>query len=171
MATRIGVESTFIDTGLGKLMKDLHDLARLSTTIGYHEPTPVTDTPSLTVPQLAAIQEYGTKNIPARPFIRNGAKEAAGELEDVAAEVIGDLINDGVSSPVRTMAKIGDVAAGRVLEQLMTTSTWAAPNAPSTIRKKGGDIPLFAKHGQLRSELKYAVMDKDSQLLLEKPSP
>ena len=168
MATEIGVDVSFKDTGLRKLMEDLKRLADINTTIGYHEETPVEGS-TLTVPMLAAIQEYGTKKIPARPFMRNGAKEAALEIEDVAAEALRDLINDGVSSPVRVMDQVGDVAAQSILEKLMTTQSWAKPNAEFTIQQKGYDYPLYAGHGRLRDELKYAVNFRDQQLLLEKP--
>ncbi len=168
MAAKIGVDVSFKDTGLRKLFEDLDRFTKLETTVGYHEPTPVEGS-SLTVPELAAIQEYGTRNIPARPFMRRAAKEAGPAIEEVAGEAIADLVNNGVASPVRVMDQVGDVAAARVLEQLLTTDSWATPNAPYTLARKVGTTPLYAGHGRLRDELKYAVNYGDTQLLLEKP--
>jgi hypothetical protein len=162
------VKITIQDEALRALLGDLGTLARASVTVGYHEPTPVDDT-GLDVPTLAAIQEYGTADIPARPFMRNGLRSAEPLLEYVASEALGKVAL-GESSPTRAMVAVGDAAAGRLVEQLETSKTWAQPNAPSTIRKKGYDFPLYAGKGRLQDEMKYAVLDRDKQLLLEKPS-
>lgn len=168
MAASPGIKVTIEDTALRALFKDLDGLARTSTTIGYHETTPVPDS-TLDVPTLALIQEFGTDKIPARPFMRSGIKAAIPRIEFVAAVQVG-AVAYGETSPVRALVAIGDAASARVLEQLETTRAWAEPNAPFTIKMKQGDTPLYAKHGQLRKELKFAVLDKEHQLLLESPT-
>lgn len=163
---------------LDALMKDVAQLARASTTVGYHEPTPAKPGPSLTgrpakpssltVPELAAIQEYGTAGIPARGYMRRALQTSDELINRVAGVEIAKVAN-GDSSPTRAMAEVGDAVAGRVLDTLESTTSWAAPNAPLTVKLKGHAVPLLGVNGQLRTELTYAVYDGDRQLLLEKP--
>jgi len=168
-------------SALDALMRDLGQLTRASATVGYHDPTPVkpsvnpfskdkTPRPSgLTVPELAAIQEYGTAGIPSRPYMRRALQSADELVNRVASEQFAAVVN-GDASPTRAMAEVGDAVAGRVLDTLEDAASWAKPNSPITIANKpAGAPPLLAYHGQLRSELTYAVYDGDRQLLLEKP--
>jgi hypothetical protein len=167
MAVTPGVKVKADTTAMDKLFKSVREAASLTTEVGYFEAVPVPDT-NLTVPVLAAIQEYGTANIPARPFLRRAATNGMGLLERVAAEEMAKVA-DGKQSPVRAMDAIGDAAAGRVLDTLETAQSWAAPNAPETVKRKGHDTPLLGTRGQLREELKYSVNDKGRELLRERP--
>jgi hypothetical protein len=169
MAASVGVKVTVDDAAMRDMFAAVEALARTSTTVGYHEPTPVPDS-GLDVPTLALIQEYGTAKIPARPFMRNGAKAAIPLLVHVAGDEIAKVVLVEQSA-VRAFVAIGDAAAGRVLEQLETAGAWAKPNAPYTLKKKAPyTTPLYAGHGRLKDELKFAVLDRDHQLLLEKPT-
>jgi hypothetical protein len=167
MAVTPGVKLKVDRKAMDKLFQSLVAVDRVTTEVGYFDPTPVPDT-SLTVPALAAIQEYGTANIPARGFMRRGAQQGMPLLERVAAEEMAKVA-DGESQPVRAMAAIGDAAAGRILDTLENAASWATPNAPETIRRKGHDTPLLGTRGQLRSELQYAVMDRGREVLRERP--
>lgn len=154
-------------TPLAVLRKELQALARLSADVGYLEATPVPDS-SLTVPELATVLEYGNETIPERPFMRRAARAAEATLDDYAAKYI-EAVVDGTTSPVRAMDAIADHVAGKVLEQLDTAASWATANDPDTIEAKGGDTPLYAGHGTLRDELRYAVVDAGTRILTEKP--
>ncbi len=167
MAVTPGVKLKVDRAAMDKLFKSVESVARMSTDVGYFDATPVPDT-SLTVPVLAAIQEYGTANIPARGFMRRGAQQGMPMLERVAAEEMAKVA-DGKQSPTRAMDAIGDAAAGRIIDTLETTQQWAAANAPETIRRKGHDTPLLGTRGQLRSELQYAVLDRGREVLRERP--
>lgn len=181
MTVSPGVRLRVDRAAMDKLFNTVQSMSRAGVQVGY--PDPVTVKPSanpfakdggkprpsnLTVPVLAAIQEYGTAGIPARGFMRKGAQDAMPLLERVAAEEIGKVA-DGKQSPTRAMDAIGDAAAGRILDALETTKQWAVPNAPLTVALKGGDTPLLARHGQLRDELRYQVLDRDKVLLTERP--
>lgn len=108
MSPRVTVKSQ--RTALDALMKGVAELARVSTTVGYHEPTPVKPSvnpfakdkkpakPSnLTVPELAAIQEYGTAKIPARPYMRRALQTSEDLINRVAGEEFAK-VTDGTSS-------------------------------------------------------------------------
>lgn len=179
MTVSPGVKLRVDRAAMDKLFKTVQSMDRAGVEVGYFEPTPVKPSANpfgggeakasgLTVPVLAAIQEYGTANIPARGFMRKGARDAMPLLERVAGEEIAKVA-DGKQSPTRAMDAIGDAAAGRILDTLETTKQWAVPNAPLTVALKGGDTPLLARHGQLREELAYRVLDGDKVLLTERP--
>lgn len=164
---KVGVTVTGEVEPLKELTDELRRLARLSAEVGYLDPVAVPDS-NLTVPELAAIQEFGTKDIPSRPFMRRAAAEAKQELDTVAARVVEQVV-DGELGPVRAMDQIADAVAQHVLRQLDTTKAWADPNDPDTIEAKGGDTPLYAGHGTLREGLRYAVVDQGTRILTEKP--
>jgi hypothetical protein len=162
-----GVRLRVDRAAMDRLFKTVQSMDRASAEVGYFDPTPVPGAP-FTVPVLAAIQEYGTDSIPARGFMRRGARDALPLLERVAAEEIAK-VSDGKQSPTRAMDAIGDAAAGRILDTLENAKQWATPNAPMTVELKGGDTPLLAQHGQLRDELRYRVLDREKVVLTERP--
>ena len=93
-------------------------------------------------PELARIavhNEFGTRNAPARPFMRTGLDGAAPQIADALARGAG-LNLDGVNPRV-ALARSGIVAAEAVRQSI--TDFDDPPNAPSTVAKKGFDDPLI----------------------------
>lgn len=106
----------------------------------------------VSVAQAAYWNEYGTANIPARPFFRNTIAEKQDEWADSAASILQHTDGD----VGRALALIGDDVKGDIVE---TIQNFGEPeNAPSTVKKKGFNTPLIDT-GDLWRAIKSEVVE------------
>lgn len=93
--------------------------------------------------------EYGTINIPARPFFRNAIaknkQKWIGAFQNFAKKA-----QDCESA----MEMLGEIASGDIKDSITSLNT--PPNAPSTIKKKKSSNPLIDT-GLLRNSISYEV--------------
>ena len=94
----------------------------------YEDGTPVA--------AVAFWNEYGTANIPPRPFFRNTVAAHKDEWPHQAAAILRQ--NGDVR---QTLALMGEGIKGQIAESIQNLHE--PPNAPATIRKKGFDKPLI----------------------------
>ena len=99
----------------------------------------------VSVAQVAYWNEYGTANIPARPFFRNTIAEKQDEWADNAASRLQQADGD----VGKALALIGEDVKGDIVE---TIQNFMEPeNAPSTVKKKGFNKPLIDTDGLWRA--------------------
>jgi hypothetical protein len=111
--------------------------------------------------QVAAWLEFGTSRSPERPFLRVGIRSGLETFRRLArVDLVG--IAEGTLTMDAALERQGAVAAGKVKEGF-TTGEWA-PNAPSTIERKGSDRPGIDT-GAYRQSITYQL-DKGAQLTL-----
>jgi len=175
------IRVTYKDKGLEQLKENLRELAKYRVTVGYQgkEATEKIEPGGLMLSVLARWQEFGTwrcdstslgGSIPARPFMRNAVKESGTVLAKSAAKAFAPVA-EGRADAVDAMGEVGNTMAEAVLKKLNTTRQWAAPNAPSTIAKKGPGLPpLDAGHQRLHKGLTWAVRDGHTIVKSGKPS-
>ena len=106
-----------------------------------------------TLAEIATYNEYGTRTIPERSFIRSTDKENMSRWFDkiVAGQ---KAIYDGTSTVKKVLTDIGIDAQKKIRSKILNMST--PPNAESTIKKKGFDNPLVDT-GILVTKIKYKV--------------
>lgn len=108
-----------------------------------------------TVVEYAAFNEFGTKNVPQRSFLRSTADENQRKYGDLLAKAVVETV-DG--KPLRqAFGKVGEVAVGDVQQKIRNLAT--PPNAPSTIKKKGSSNPLIDS-GRLRQSIDWEVHNR-----------
>ncbi len=147
------------DLGLGSVRELLDDLKDTTVTFGYQGPSGEAKHPgaSESVAAIAAKQEFGTKNAPARPLGRVTMDRNRKEFGDATKKAIADVI-DGRSTDATDAAEPLGVLAVRELRKTIDMSRdWAEENKPSTIAKKGHDQPLVGEFGMLYESASYAV--------------
>lgn len=87
----------------------------------------------------AVVNEFGTKTIPERSFLRS--------TMDLRRDFYADLLTDAVDRSLdghptaRALEQIGQIAVGDVRDTI--SRGVPPPNAPSTIRRKGSSKPLI----------------------------
>ena len=134
-----------------KYLAEMNKLKDLEIHVGfqkgddsYEDGTDVVD--------VAAFNEFGTSNSPARPFMKQSWENHEEELKAMCQRA-GAMINNG-SSAESAAASIGADAVGLIQTEIVEGTF--APNAPSTVRKKGSDRPLIDT-GQMRQSVHYVV--------------
>ena len=101
----------------------------------------------LNIAQNAKFQEYGTYNIPPRPFFRNALR--ANHRKWIVFYKQGLKQRD-----LNIVGKVGVMASSDI--KMSITKTLTPPNAKSTISKKGSSHPLIDT-GLLRRAIDYKV--------------
>jgi len=104
---------------------------------------------------VAAANEFGTRTIPERSFLRSTVDSKQEVYEDQIAEVLEEVV-DGGGLPALAVGlnRIGLGAVADVQETMRQLDD--PPNAESTIRAKGADNPLI-RDGRLRQSIDYEI--------------
>jgi hypothetical protein len=113
----------------------------------------------LTLAELATVLHFGTEDghIPARPFLQITFDEQREELAKFAARLIAAELLGKISGE-KAAEMIGAKMAAEV-RKTITVGSKLAPNAPSTIAKKGSSRPLIDT-GRLLNAITWAVDKK-----------
>lgn len=152
-------------TGLDDLLKEF-DAVLPSVKIGVLESaTPDVDDgdiytkPTETIAEYAAKNEFGTAQIPSRPFLRNTIKNKSEEWQDVLSKLLTQKNLDIETA----LTAIGEAAAADVRDTI--NAGRFRPNAPLTIQQKrekgrpNPDHPLIDSANML-SSIGYEVIKK-----------
>ena len=127
--------------------------------IGFPEDTAARDTGEINNPTLAAILEHGSpaNNLPARPFLESGLETGKDRLSRIMELGIRRTL-DGDSDGIAWALESAGVEGASLVQRKMIQGPFA-PNAPSTIKRKGSSRPLIDT-GQLRQSVSYVVRQK-----------
>lgn len=139
----------FKETPEWKKFKDaLKQLEGMKVGVGFQEGDKNKDDESLAY--IAAINEYGTSTIPARPFLHQSFEQNQDKFQYVCGRALQMVASGGDVDSALNL--IGAEAVGIVQKQIVNGDF--APNAPSTIRKKKSDKPLIDT-GEMRQAIHY----------------
>jgi hypothetical protein len=103
----------------------------------------------------AAMNEFGTEDIPARPFMRHTADEQEAKLQQYARRLIGPML-DGKMSVDAVLSAVGMWYQSAMRRTIRNSKSWATPNAPATIALKGSSTPLI-DDGVLVATIDYEI--------------
>lgn len=112
--------------------------------------------PGLSMPEIAAQNEYGTSRIPARPFMSTAVDANRGTINGYIKKQYG-LILDGKTTVNKALGLIGQLMTGLIQKRIRQIVY--PPNAPSTIARKGSSKPLI-DFGQMVQSVRYVVVDR-----------
>lgn len=143
-----------IDHGFDKLIRGMEGLDSHSVKVGIQSDAGEHDGVDLV--DIAVWNEFGTKTIPARPFMRHTAENQADNASKVGDRYVG-LVIEGKLNPVEVYKRIGEWYQG-VQRDAVRSGPWV-PNAPSTIAKKGSSRPLIDT-GKMVNAIRYEVEDE-----------
>lgn len=109
--------------------------------------------PGATLAEVAFWNEFGTKNIPERSFVRFTVDINREKYHRGLANEVGKIFK-GTSTVARSLGLIGQKVESDIKRRITTLK--APPNAASTIRLKGSSNPLIDT-GRLRGSIRYKV--------------
>lgn len=128
---------------------NINDLSKKKLLVGFFDGDKYSD--GTEVAYVASIHEFGTKNIPARPFMRVAIKNNEKKWKDI----FSGLIKKG-NSVKQSFEVLGNVAAGDVAQAIKDVSSPALKQ--STIKQKGFSKPLVDT-GKMLQSVRYEVLD------------
>lgn len=129
---------------------ELKKLAEMEVLVGFQEGQAYDDGTSLA--EVAAYNEFGSSDTPARPFMKQSFEKHEKELQ-AACEAVNVALSKGDTAQ-HALNTIGVVAKGLVQEEIGSGDF--APNSPSTVRQKGSDQPLIDT-GHMRQSVNFVV--------------
>lgn len=120
-----------------------------------------------TILEYAIYNEFGTKYIPARPFMRNAIDKNRQEIKKLKKEVAESVIA-GKLTGKEALMRIGETIRGMVIMSIATAEQWAKPISKETIkRKSGGSVfnnkPLVDNKFMVKS-IRYQIIDKKGNI-------
>ena len=142
-------KATAFGKKFAKLIKDCNELqAEIDFAGSYEDGTPVA--------QVAIWQEFGTVNIPSRPFMRTAIRNSKLKLTVEATKEFNRQLKGPCSA--RTIFNVeGAVLRDAVIHEI--DAGHYTPNAPATVAKKGFNHPLLDT-GKMRDSTTYKVTYK-----------
>lgn len=134
-----------------RYFKELERLSKLEVQVGfqagektYEDGTDLVD--------VAAYNEYGTSDTPARPFMKQSFENHEDELQK-ACDRVNQTLNKGGTAEAG-LKELGVFVKGLVQEEIVDGGF--EPNAPSTIKKKGSEQPLIDT-STMRQSVNYVI--------------
>lgn len=140
------------DLGFNRVMRNLQKLDGMEVVAGMLRNSGKAENGASYV-DIATWNEYGTRRIPSRPFVRISADTNKQAWTKMAQQCINGVI-DG-DSPTEAAQVIGHRMVEDIRKVFGDTSKLKA-NAPSTIAKKGRNEPLVDS-GEMRRRVNFRV--------------
>lgn len=139
----MAIKTTEKDRGAKRIKREMNKLKKSFVTVGVHKKAGKYSGPGRNplVAQVAAWNEFGTVNSPARPFMRTSVDTNKTRL--LRQNLIEfRRITDGTSTAKRSLDRLGFLLQVLMQKQIQTSVSWAKPNAPSTAsrKRKGGAV-------------------------------
>lgn len=125
---------------------------------GLHETLPNGKASPLTVAEIAAVNEFGTKDghVPSRPFLRTTFDRMREELANDAAQLLVRVVVDGSPTVAQALSLLGAKLSAAAKRTITDGAGVPPPNAPSTIAAKGSERPLVNR-GRLVGAITWAL--------------
>lgn len=146
-------------TGVNELKNELNKIVKKldapMVTVGIHEDAADPPEGELTMATLGAVHEFGTDNIPARPWLEPGFESGLKDYEGIMADGIDETVTKGADIK-DALNQVGVFAVGRVQEFMTELKTPAL--APATVRRrrKKSSNPLVDE-GHMRASVNYKL--------------
>lgn len=143
-----------------QFMKTLRELTELEVRIGYQRGTLFGNPDNSSRADLVDIamwNEFGTVNIPSRPFMRDSVDKHEAAINHMLTAQKDALLHGATAREILN-------TAGLFQQDLIQTEIEQGDfvaNAPTTIRKKGSDKPLIDT-GTMKNSVHYIVVKKGS---------
>jgi len=99
-----------------------------------------------TVVNVAVMNELGTERAPARPFMRQTFRTNFENLNQAIRVLYYQMIANPAVSPDSLLRRLGSAYRKDMQRTIADAKSWAVPNAPATVKKKGHDSPLLERY-------------------------
>ena len=139
-----------------RFFRELAELKELEVRVGFQRGD-AQEEDGTDICDVAAFNELGTDHIPARPFIRQSVDDNESKINSFLKEEVKDFAQG--KSAEQILKEIG-IFQKDLMQDKITSGSFA-PNAESTIKKKGSSKPLVDT-GRMRQSVNYVIQKKGS---------
>lgn len=139
-----------------RFFRELAELKELEVRVGFQRGK-AQEEDGTDICDVAAFSELGTDHIPARPFIRQSVDDNESKINSFLKEEVKDFARG--KSAEQILKEIG-IFQKDLMQDKITSGSFA-PNAESTIKKKGSSKPLVDT-GRMRQSVNYVIQKKGS---------
>lgn len=143
-----GFEINDIDKGWKNIQKQVASFKKASVLVGFQKGS--TTQPQvkgtrekeggLSMPEIAFTNEFGSKRVPARPFMGPSFDENLQRINKLI-NIEYSAVKSGKYNAKKAFERIGLFMQGEI--QLKIRSITSPPNSPATIERKGSSKPLI----------------------------
>lgn len=138
------------------LKKEVDNLRKMSRTVlvGYPENLGSRDdgTPAA---MIAAVHEYGTNNVPARPTLRSGVNNAQDDIKEFIEDQAA-LVVSGDATPESVMDGVGGLAVSSVQQEIVDLKSPALKPSTIAARTLKSSNPLVDT-GEMKGSVTFVV--------------
>jgi len=162
---RAGAAVRDTDLGWNEIQEQLEYAAKSYVLVGFQEGSKTkvqikgdrTKEGGLSMPEIAASNEFGTKTIPARPFMSTAFDDNRLKIYNFIQSEY-DKVLLGKQTTEKALGRIGISMVGLVQKKIRQIIY--PPNAPSTIKAKGSSKPLIDFGQMIQSVREKVVLKK-----------
>ena len=149
------------DTGLKRIEEDISLLDKVEIWVGIQEGTKTRiqsrkkrkQKAGVSIAQYGAYNEYGTRHIPQRSFIRSSFDENMRSVTKFLNRQYG-LVIDGKKTVKEGAGAVGQLVQDNIKKKIREIVS--PPNSPKTIKMKKSSKPLI-DFGQLFASIRYVL--------------
>ena len=139
-----------------RFFRELAELKELEVRVGFQRGE-AQEEDGTDICDVAAYNELGTDHIPARPFIRQSVDDNESKIKSFLKAQVKDF---GKGKSAEQILKEIGIFQKDLMQDKITSGSFA-PNADSTIKKKGSSKPLVDT-GRMRQSVNYVIQKKGS---------
>lgn len=147
-----------VNNPFSDLILKIASLGKIEGKVGWFETSKYPD--GMQVAEVAQMQEFGTKTIPARPFMRPAIIKNQNKWQDVINKVSAQVVKGNMTA-VSAMDVITEVAATDIVEEIKAVTS--PPLSPITIGlrkyKQQGRTITGRTVGEVAERLKDGTLD------------
>ena len=139
-----------------RFFAQIEQLKSLQVRVGFQQGKAQSDE-GVDMADIATFNEVGTAHSPARPFMRQSVDSNTSAINAVCRAQIQKVARGGTAE--QALNAIGEMQKVFIQDTITRSKEWAEPNAESTIKKKGSDVPLVDKSQMLQS-VEHVIVPK-----------
>ncbi len=141
---------TVRDKGMKKALAATAALGKIRVSVGVQADAGASKDGTL-ISEYAGYNEFGTKQIPSRPFMRTAFDSNVPVLNSTI-ETLTKAVQDGRKTPDEAAGLLGELHQGQVQKQI--GSNMPPPNSPATVERKGSSKTLI-DNGTMRQAIRW----------------
>lgn len=126
------------------------------------------DNPKTTILEYAVYNEFGTKHIPPRPFMRNAIESNSQAISNYIEARVNDIL-EGQITGRKALMQIGEYIRGLIIQSIATATNWAEPLSSKTLKAKlkegsNNDKTLIEDRFLIKS-IRYQITSKTGKIV------